>query len=182
MQQVPVVPPLDPLNISGQQYKEVDNITADINRNLIFDSTTKIRWPASITSLMVDSSDPKTFFQYFELMFPMSYMANIIRATQLEYDKDVDNKIVVTKGLILKFFGLILAVALHRNIGGKKGLWTENNTEGSVLFQAYRFNQRFNFTRDAYFLLSANFRLSIFTQVQLTTVREYNNIYYILIY
>jgi hypothetical protein len=167
------LPSPDPLNISGQQYAEVHNVLPDINTNPIYDCQTRFRWPASITGLMIDSSAPKSFLQYFELMFPMNYIPQIISATQVEFDKDGDNNVTVKKGLILKYFGLMLAITLHRNIGGKKGLWTEKNTKGSVLFQAYRFNERFNISRDFFSTLSAKFRLAKFNPIQLATVRRY---------
>lgn len=122
----------------------------------------------SWTSLFADLGNAalRTELDYFKLMFPMDLLPSIVentntqlRAKRLSYQ--------VTPGVILKYFGIRLAIALNRCNGKLEDFWkSTEDWEDWRLFDPPDFGSKFGMSLKMFQAINSCFRLTEFVDDQ----------------
>lgn len=187
---------VDPLCPNGVKWTEIAGITTDLGPPTQHNFA--LLWPRDMTGIFAMSTGlVRNEFDYFRLMFPWQYWPKIEEATAKEFAKDrnlaqdgtqpggpVQEPKPPGLGHLIRFFGLILTMALTPERGSRNDRWSTEQEEGTV-FESSNFGEKYNCSRNEFNGIMKNLRVSSYTeaeriQVSNTRLLDYHLYYYCL--
>lgn len=105
----------------GRQWRELECLEVDPSINKRFSSETIIKWNPLLAALRPDDRTPMHYFEHF---FPTACLNTIVRATN-EKLINLRVSVLLTKGELLKWLGIKLAMTLNPQKGGVSAYWAQ---------------------------------------------------------
>ena len=154
--------PPDPLCPNGQRWEVEHNINSNIESPTIQKSTAhfRVKLPNDVRILATDGIF-HNLMVFFIAAFPWFYLDTIVTETNLEFEKNSRDGKPVTKGTIIKFLGLLLAMALNPIRGSRGDYWATEKESGTMLGSAHNFGQ-YGMSKNRFEMIAKNLRLSNF--------------------
>jgi len=181
----PIVPIVDLLTvIDGKttvKWEKVDLVSDNIELGAEAqprECNTELKWDPHQPTASAD----RKHLDYFLLSFPVKYLATILGATNEAYAFAGMAEKAPSFGLLIKFLGIMLAMALLPIRGSRNDHWSTEGTPGSVFDTAQNYGERFGMSRNVYADIHSNFRLASFSAAQKLIVSYFMNliIYFLL--
>lgn len=165
----PIVPIVDLLTVSegktSVKWVQADQISDDIELDSAAHPrkcNTELRWDSHMAQAAAD----RTQLDYLLLAFPVKYMPIILAATREAFALDGMPEKAPSFGILIKFLGIMLAMALLPIRGSRNDHWSTEGTAGSVFDEAPNYGERFGMSKHVYASIHKNFRLASFNAAQ----------------
>ena len=122
------------LHPHGQHWEHLEN-GIPIDQKKSYRQQFHLKWPQVLENC------EKTPFDYFQLLFPMQKIKDIVNFTNKQLEV-MDIVTEMTTGEFLKYLGVRLAMSLSSNVGGYREHWRTTELDNSVRI-AENYSKRF---------------------------------------
>lgn len=137
-----------------QSWREVENVVVDPSVSNFYQQS-RLKWTKVYSSVVPVGI--KSMLDYFKLIFPWNELNHIVLCTN-EFITSNGRGREITKGELLKYFGIRLAMSLDRNIGGVESCFREKDQLHSI-FRAPDFGNRFLMSLNRFSVIDSCCRL-----------------------